>query len=98
MAISDKDIKYLKNKFAISFKVTIKENPLSDFVMLGKALEDEYDNTLNYRSIILGFASGSLKSMSYNPTVTLLSDSLISESESSLVNKGETVFNVDMWK
>lgn len=36
--------------------------------------------------------------MSYNPTVTLLSDSLISESESSLVNKGETVFNVDMWK
>lgn len=45
-----------------------------------------------------------MKSMAYHPTVVLVSDSLASESAGDmtasivLVNKTDTVFDVDMWK
>jgi hypothetical protein len=85
--------------------VAIRENPLSDFIVVGRsqAREGEEGENLNYHAVVLGFASGCLKSMAYHPTVTLVSDSLFSEgSELSgsmiLAGKGETAFEVEMWK
>jgi hypothetical protein len=42
--ISNKEVKYQKNKFTISFRVTITENAISDFIIMsssqGKGGED----------------------------------------------------------
>ena len=75
--ISDKQIKYLKNKFVITFNVTIKDNPISDFIILSKNQKADESGALNYHSIILGFANGCMRSMSFNPSIHLISDSLI---------------------
>jgi hypothetical protein len=100
--ILDKQIKYLKNKFVITFRVLLKENPLADFVILSKNQKQDESGPLNYHSIILGFANGCMRSMSYNPTVRLLSDSLINENQGesspNLHSRNETMFEVDMWK
>ncbi len=100
--IVDKQIKYLKNKFVITFKVLLKENPLADFIILSKSQKQDESGPLNYHSILLGFANGCMRSMSYNPTIRLISDNLINENQGdsspSLQNRNETVFEVDMWK
>jgi len=100
--ILDKQIKYLKNKFVITFRVLLKENPLADFVILSKNQKQDESGPLNYHSIILGFANGCMRSMSYNPTVKLISDSLINENQGdsspNQQSRNETMFEVDMWK
>jgi hypothetical protein len=103
--ISGSEISYTKTRFLIKYRVTLKDNPLCDFIVLGKNQnKDEKGEGLNYHSIILGFVSGCMKSMAYHPSVVLVSDSLASEAVGDmgasivLVNKTDTVFDVDMWK
>lgn len=79
--ISDKQTKYFKNKYTITFKVTLKDNPLSDFIILSKNQKEDESGALNYHSIILGFSNGCMRSMAFNPTVRLLSDNLIFENQ-----------------
>lgn len=103
--IINPETSYQKTKFSIKFRVSIKENPLCDFIVVGRgqARQSEDDENLNYNGIIMGFISGCLKSMAYHPTVTLVSDSLFNENYEMttsmiLAGKLETVFDVDMWK
>jgi len=103
--VSGSEISYLKNRFLIKFRVSLRENPLCDFIVLGKnQIKDENGEGLNYHSIIMGFVSGCMKSMAYHPTISLISDSLINDGVGDmgasmlLVGKTETVFDVEMWK
>jgi hypothetical protein len=105
IAVLSPETAYQKTRFCVRFRVAIRENPLSDFIVVGRgqARESEGGENLNYHAVVLGFASGCLKSMAYHPTVTLVSDSLFVESaelSSSMIlaGKGETSFDVDMWK
>lgn len=93
--ISNKEIKHQKTKFTITFRVTIKENSISDFIILPGSAGDEEE--LNYNSIILGFANGCMKSMCYHPEVKMGNSG---EVKSSVIFGGnsETVFDVEMWK
>jgi hypothetical protein len=103
--IINPEIAYSKGKFTIKFRVSLKDNPLCDFIVVGRgqARETEEGENLNYHAIIMGFVSGCLKSMAYHPTVTLISDSLFNEnyeltSSMILAGKCETAFDVEMWK
>lgn len=66
-----------KNKYTISMTITVRENPLADFVVLGKGqIRDAEGVALNYHSILMGFIAGCMKTMAYHPTLTLLADNL----------------------
>ena len=93
-------ITYGKGRFSLKFTIILKDNPISDFVVLRR--KEEEGVHLNYHSIIMGFASGCLKTMAFHPTVTLVSDALADSLDmaTSIVMSGrsETMFEVDMWK
>ena len=68
--------------------------------MLGRSREDP--TPLNYHSIVMGFVSGCLQTMSFHPTVVLANDALVEPAEMSaslvLSGRSETIFEVDAWK
>lgn len=77
VTVGNLEISYQKARFTIRYRVIVRENPLCDFIVLGKGQgKDLEGESLNYHSIIMGFINGTMKSMAYHPTVTLVSDSL----------------------
>lgn len=97
-SISNKEVKYQKTKFTISFRVTITENAISDFIIMGGSQgKTENDEDLNYNAIITGFACGCMKSMCYHPTITMVEGALQASTIMAL-GKTETIFDVEMWK
>ena len=99
-AISSPQITYSKGKFSLKFTIIFKDSPISDFIVLKRKEDDGVQ--LNYHSIVMGFVSGCLKTMTFHPTVTMVADALTNNSDatSSIITSGrnETIFDVDMWK
>lgn len=75
--------------------MTIKENSISDFIIVPVTLNEEEE--LNYNSIILGFTNGCMKSMCYHPEVKMASNGEV-KSSMAFGGSNETVFDVEMWK
>lgn len=95
-----------KRKYIVNLSYAVKENALSDFVVLSKAMLETPagEERLNYHSILMGFLGGCARTMGFNPTLRLERDSLYEGSNeketmsSAIGGRGETAFAMEMWK